>query len=253
MTAQVASHLDAMGWEQASPGRNKTAQYWQFTPQEDDLGAASLASEHSIQPADVFESSCQLHTPARGTEQQGNSAQQDTPSRAQGADPRLQPLQSSQGQNNVNGSSHYASPAYVGPDEAAPAQQQQQAPQPEQSSQLSHQEPEIVPIQQHSGLHLEEETEAARPKLLSRPPSASWDAAANNVRSTLAPASPQQEASMAVVNAGSISTPGKLMLKGEAAEAYQTQSTPGMSLPACCCLFLHAAVSSCVLLSLPAC
>lgn len=43
---QVAGHLDALGWEQATTGGAGTAEYWQFTPQRDNIDLSSAASQY---------------------------------------------------------------------------------------------------------------------------------------------------------------------------------------------------------------
>ena len=190
---QVASHLDALGWEQSAPGDNQTAQYWQFTPQ-DDNGDITSAMSHRSHDADlVSDSASQLRTPARRSEQPGRSHRQHTPLTNDGlqAASCLSLLSDSCPQD---GSSplHADSPppkrneASLVYDEhhhyvqlhSQQQQQQQRQVLPHQSGQLAQQMDHEPAYRQHASQPQQEvqiqQSLPAGPQLLSQPPSMAW-------------------------------------------------------------------------------
>ena len=71
---QVASTLDALGWEQATVGGSVTAEYWQFVPHGDTMDFASLASQHGKDGSQTPLSG--LQTPPSAFERGRNSMHQ---------------------------------------------------------------------------------------------------------------------------------------------------------------------------------
>lgn len=189
---QVASHLDALGWEQSAPGDNQTAQYWQFTPQDDNGDITSVTSHRSNDADLASDSASQLRTPARRSEQPGRPHQQHTPLTNDGlqADSRLSVLSDSCPQD---GSSplHADSPPperneaslvceehhhYVQPHSQQRQQQRQVL--PYQSGQLAQQMDHEPAYRQHASQPQQEmqiqQSLPAGPQLLSQPPSMAW-------------------------------------------------------------------------------
>lgn len=73
-SSQVASTLDALGWEQATVGGSVTAEYWQFVPHGDTIDIASLASQHGKDGSQTPLSG--LQTPPSAFERRRNSMHQ---------------------------------------------------------------------------------------------------------------------------------------------------------------------------------
>ena len=222
---QVASHLDALGWEQAAPGIHQTAQYWQFTPHEDDVDICSLGSQHSNNVALTRDSASHLHTPARPSENQGRGDQQHTPLTSVVL-PAISPQPASAELSYTQFANSHSSRGNSDevPCSVSQAQRQLSLQQQDQQEQLQFRH--ARPLEEHTKINHQsrqlsrtqqdnsptENADAAGPQLLSQPPSAAWDLGPAPHIATASACPPVQAVPSATAQAAAV-TNGKFVLK----------------------------------------
>lgn len=216
---EVASHLDALGWEQATRGGSVTAEYWQFAPRENAFDITSAASQHSNSEEAVTPG---LRTPPsaferrrKGTRRQ-NKKEGVQPAAA-GGSPGLSPVSSIQLQHSPGVTVRPASPGQVAaediahagrygnkrngasPTAALPFGQQQPTPFASiQQQQQQQQRPKVVSEQlrrqafpassngnqQASSQNTGADQDSKQNVLFSQPPSAAWSSRNTNAAAT---------------------------------------------------------------------
>ena len=121
---QVASHLDALGWEQATRGGSVTAEYWQFAPRENAFDITSAASQHSNSEEAVTPG---LRTPPSAFERRRKGTRRQKkkeglqPAAAGGGSPGPSPVSSIQLQHSPGVTVRPASPGQVAAEDIANA------------------------------------------------------------------------------------------------------------------------------------